>query len=121
MKIALRRAYEPPTPDDGYRVLVDRVWPRGRSRDDLAIDEWAKDIAPTAELRRWFDHDPQRFDAFGERYRRELSSPAQRARLQRLLEAAEGGPLTLVYGAKDEQYNHARVLREMLLGFRRRR
>jgi uncharacterized protein YeaO (DUF488 family) len=114
MEIALRRTYEPPTPDDCYRVLVDRVWPRGRSRDDLTVDEWAKDIAPIAELRRRFGLDPPCCEAFGGRYGRELSSPAQRARLRRLLEAAEAEPLTLDYGAKDEEHNHARVLREVL-------
>jgi uncharacterized protein YeaO (DUF488 family) len=120
MKIALRRAYEEPAPGEGYRVLVDRVWPRGRRREDLAIDEWAKDVAPTPRLRRWFGHDPRRFEDFGERYRGELSSPAQRARLQQLLDAAGKGPLTLVYGAKDEAHNHAVVLREVLSGMSKR-
>jgi uncharacterized protein YeaO (DUF488 family)/tellurite resistance protein TehA-like permease len=102
VKIAIKRAYEEPAPGDGYRVLVDRVWPRGRSKDALALGEWARDLAPSARLRTWFCHDPAKFDAFTERYRDELAAPEQQARLRSLLAAAEGRTLTLVYGAKDE-------------------
>lgn len=114
MKISIKRAYEDPASDDGYRVLVDRVWPRGRSREDLAIAEWAKELAPSTELRRWFGHDPQRWQVFRQRYRDELASPALRERMRQVLDAAGPGPLTLVYGAKDEQHNQAVVLREVM-------
>ncbi len=114
MKISIKRAYEDPAPEDGYRVLVDRVWPRGRSRVSLALAEWAKDLAPSAKLRQWFGHDPQRWETFQDRYRRELASPVQRARMRSLLHAAGKGPLTLVYGAKDEAHNQAAVLRDVL-------
>ncbi len=113
-KITIKRAYEDPAPEDGYRALVDRVWPRGRTKEELALDEWAKPLAPSAALRKWFGHDPRRWDGFQDRYREELSSPEQRRRLQDLLAHAKGRPLTLVYGAKDEQHNQAAVLRAVL-------
>ncbi len=121
MKIAIKRAYEDAGPDDGVRVLVDRVWPRGRSRQTLALRQWAKDVAPSSQLRQWFAHDPARWEAFRQRYRRELATPEQQARLHVLLEAARRGPLTLVYGARDEQHNQAVVLREVLLRMSQRR
>jgi uncharacterized protein YeaO (DUF488 family) len=120
MKIIIKRAYEDAAPDDGYRVLVDRVWPRGRSRASLALAQWAKDLAPSAKLRQWFEHDPRRWEAFQERYRQELASPEQRARMQLLLDAAGKGPLTLVYGARDQAHNQAVVLRDRMLALRRR-
>ncbi len=112
-RIAIKRAYEDPSPEDGYRVLVDRVWPRGRSRTALALDEWAQDLAPSDKLRQWFGHDPKRWDTFQERYRKELDS--QHERLRSLLAASGKRPLTLVYGAKDEEHNQAVVLRDTLL------
>ncbi len=112
MKISIKRAYEDPAPQDGYRVLVDRVWPRGRTKNALAIDEWAKGLAPSAKLRNWFAHDPQRWEGFQERYRQELAD--QRDRLRQLLKSAGKRPLTLVYGAKDEEHNQAVVLRSIL-------
>ncbi len=114
MKIVIKRAYDDATRADGYRVLVDRVWPRGRSRAALALAEWANDLAPSAKLRQWFGHDPRRWEIFQDRYRKELASPAQRARLRLLLDAAGKGPLALVYGAKDEEHNQAVVLRDVL-------
>lgn len=114
MKISIKRAYQDAAPDDGYRALVDRVWPRGRSRASLALAVWAKDLAPSTELRQWFGHDPQRWETFRDRYRKELASPEQRARLRLLLDAAGKGPLTLVYGAKDEEHNQAVVLSDVL-------
>lgn len=114
MSVLLRRAYETPGPNDGYRVLVDRVWPRGRSRDQLRLDEWARDLGPSNELRRWFGHDPARWDSFRKRYLRELADPARSAKLDVLAERGRGGPLTLVYGARDETHNQARVLAEEL-------
>lgn len=114
MRIAIKRAYDEPAAGDGCRVLVDRVWPRGRSREELALADWVKELGPSTALRQWFGHDPQRWTEFRERYRHELAAPEQRARLQALLDAAGAGPLTLVYGAKDEQHNQAVVLRELL-------
>ncbi len=114
MKILVKRAYEPAEPGDGYRVLVDRVWPRGRSRSQLAIDEWAREIAPSTELRKWFGHDAKRWREFRERYVEELQAAEQRRRLQQLLAAAGHGPMTLVYGAKDTEHNQAVVLRAVL-------
>lgn len=121
MKISIRRAYEEAGPGDGYRVLVDRVWPRGRTRADLALAEWAKELGPSTALRRRFGHDPRRWEAFRERYRKELAAAAQRARLRQVLDAAGKGPLTLVYGAKDEEHNQAVVLRDELLRMLTRR
>lgn len=110
----MKRAYEPPAPDDGIRVLVDRVWPRGRSREALALAGWERDVAPSDELRRWFGHDPGRWDAFRRRYRVELETPDRQAALARLAALARTGTLTLVYGAADEDHNQAVVLREVL-------
>jgi uncharacterized protein YeaO (DUF488 family) len=112
--VSIKRAYEDPAPEDGYRVLVDRVWPRGRTKEALAFDEWAKTLAPSAKLRKWFGHDPKRWHDFQQRYREELAGPAQRERLKSLITAAGDRPLTLVYGAKDEQHNQAVVLRDLL-------
>jgi uncharacterized protein YeaO (DUF488 family) len=114
MKIAIKRAYDDAAPGDGYRVLVDRVWPRGRTKDELKLDEWAKALAPSAGLRKWFGHDPQRWPAFQERYRRELSASEPRQRLRALLLAPGKRPLTLVYGARDPEHNQAVVLRDVL-------
>lgn len=116
--IVLQRAYEEPTPHDGYRVLIDHFWPRGRSKDVLKLDEWAKDIAPTAELIHWYGHVPERWPEFQRRYMAELAEPAQQARLHALLEAAGKQRLTLVYGARTETQNQAVVVREALLALR---
>ena len=112
--IAIQRAYEDPTPHGGYRALVDRFWPRGRSKDVLKLDEWVRDLAPSAELIHWFGHDSSRWDEFRTRYRQELAAPAQRERLHALLAAAGKGRITLVYGARSETENQAVVLREVL-------
>lgn len=113
-EIAIQRAYNEPTPHDGYRVLVDHFWPRGRSKDALKLDQWARDLAPSAELIHWFGHDPERWPEFRTRYRAELAQPAQRERLQVLLDAAGKQPMTLVYGARSETENQAVVLRDVL-------
>lgn len=111
MAILLKRAYEAASPTDGRRVLVDRLWPRGLTKDKAAIDLWLKDIAPSNELRKWFGHDPDKWPGFVERYRSELAlNPA----LQSLINLAHQGPLCLVYGAKDETHNQAVVLKEVL-------
>jgi len=115
LKIFVKRAYEDATPEDGYRILVDRVWPRGRSKETLALGEWARDVAPSAALRKWFGHKPARWEAFQQRYRRELDTDEQQQRMQSLLDDAKGQPITLVYGARDEEHNQAIVLRDVLL------
>jgi uncharacterized protein YeaO (DUF488 family) len=122
--IQTRRAYAPAGPSDGYRVLLDRLWPRGVTKDELALDLWAKELAPSDELRRWFGHDPRRWKGFVERYRRELRVPAARERLAELATRAAQGAVTIVYGARDERYNNATVVRgeiERLLRARRSR
>lgn len=108
--IRVQRAYDEPTPDDGYRVLVDRVWPRGRSKQQLRLDAWARDLGPSAELRKWFGHDPARWAAFQERYRLELAEPGRAQMLDALAERARHGPVTLVFGARDAEHNQARVI-----------
>jgi uncharacterized protein YeaO (DUF488 family) len=113
-KVSIRRAYDEPDGADGYRVLVDRVWPRGKRKEELSLDEWARDLAPSTELRKWFGHDPERWEAFRERYRDELATPEARERLRAVVEAAGTRPITLVYSAKDERHNQAVVLRELM-------
>ncbi len=113
LDVRLKRAYEPPSAGDGVRVLVDRLWPRGLRKADAAIDRWPKELAPSSELRRWFGHDPSRWDEFRRRYRSELSAHADL--LNELRAMARTGPLTLVYAARDEQHNDAVVLRDVLI------
>lgn len=115
LNVLLKRAYEDASPQDGYRVLVDRVWPRGRSKAVLKLDQWARDLTPSVELRKWFGHDPRRWEVFRKRYLQELANDAQSAQLRQLLADAPGRTITLVYGAKDEEHNQAIVLREALL------
>ncbi len=112
--IRLRRAYEDPTGDDGYRVLVDRLWPRGRTKDVLRLNSWARDLGPSTELRKWFGHDPARWDEFRERYRLELDDPARSQALDDLVDHARKGPVTLVFAARDVEHNEARVIAEVL-------
>jgi uncharacterized protein YeaO (DUF488 family) len=111
--IKLKRAYEAPEPADGVRILVDRLWPRGVSKDDAALDEWNKDVAPSTELRRWFGHDPARWTEFGRRYADELSDKQEQLKTLRAL--ARKNTVTLVYGAHDQMHNQAVVLRNVLL------
>ena len=110
--IRLKRAYDPPAPEDGVRVLVDRLWPRGLRKADAAIDRWLKDIAPSTELRRWFGHEPSRWDEFQRRYRDELSRHPDV--LNGLREMARDAAVTLIYAARDTLHNEAVVLREVL-------
>lgn len=114
MAVALKRVYEAPAPDDGYRVLVDRLWPRGLTRDALRIDEWAKGLAPSTSLRKWFGHDPARWSEFRSRYLVELQSGDAPASLAQLAARARSGRVTLLYAARDVTHNEARVLAEML-------
>jgi len=110
--IRLKRAYEPPTTDDGVRVLVDRLWPRGVKKANAAIDRWLKEIAPSTDLRRWFGHDAVRWGEFRRRYRKELDHhPKEIDELQTL---ARRRPITLVFAARDELHNEAVVLRDFL-------
>jgi uncharacterized protein YeaO (DUF488 family) len=119
MDIRLKRAYEPPQRSDGYRVLIDRIWPRGVSKEEAHLDEWARELAPSGELRRWFGHDPARFAEFRSRYLDELQ--AQRETLRKLRRRAREETLTLVYGARDTENNDAVVLAELLRRGRRSR
>lgn len=111
--IECKRIYQPPAPQDGVRILVERLWPRGVRRESAAVDHWLKEIAPSPDLRRWFGHDPERWEEFRSRYCRELDTNPQA--VDRLLELADRDDLTLVYAARDEPGNSALVLREYLL------
>ena len=112
--IDLKRIYEASSPNDGYRVLVDRVWPRGMTKEKADIDLWAKDVAPSTELRKWFGHDPAKWHEFQKKYLEELE--ANKLALTELISKAnaKGGRLTLLYGAKDEEHNQAVVLHEFM-------
>lgn len=110
--IRIKRAYEAASEDDGSRVLVDRLWPRGVVKADARISWWAKELAPSSELRRWFGHDPERFEEFTRRYREELSDKTELDALRRL---ARERTVTLVYGARDREHNNAVVLRALLV------
>jgi uncharacterized protein YeaO (DUF488 family) len=112
MDVQLKRAYEPALASDGYRVLVDRLWPRGVTRERAHLDEWARELAPSGTLRTWFGHDPARFAQFRLRYAEELAE--QESKLRELRRRARNGPLTLVYGARDTEHNDAVVLAEIL-------
>jgi uncharacterized protein YeaO (DUF488 family) len=110
--VRLKRAYEPASAEDGYRVLVDRLWPRGVSREQAELDEWEKELAPSRKLREWFGHKPGRFAEFRRRYIAELRD--NRSQLQELRRRARIGTLTLVYSAHDSEHNDAVVLAEVL-------
>lgn len=110
-KVQVKRAYLPPEESDGERILVDRLWPRGLRREDAAIDLWVKEVAPSAELRRWFNHEPERWDEFRRRYFAELEgNPA----VEELRKRVRAGKVTLLFGARDEEHNNAVALREYL-------
>jgi uncharacterized protein YeaO (DUF488 family) len=112
-KVHIKRAYAAPAAHDGTRILVDRLWPRGLKKTDAAIAQWMKEIAPSTELRRWFGHDPGRWDEFRRRYERELEDKGEL--LGAIKELAKHGPVTLVYSAHDEAHNQAVVLRDRLV------
>jgi uncharacterized protein YeaO (DUF488 family) len=115
-KVQVRRIYEKPTPGDGTRVLVDRIWPRGLTKAKAAIDEWCKDVAPSTELRKWYSHDPERFEEFGRRYRSELKEPERADALAHLRELAKGRLLTLLTATRQPEISEAAVLAELLRG-----
>ena len=119
MDLRLKRTYEPAVAADGERILVDRLWPRGVTRAEAHLDEWARELAPSTELRRWFGHDPARFEEFRRRYIEELAP--QEERLRELRRRAGRGTVTLVYSARDAEHNDAVVLAEILRRGRRSR
>ena len=112
MTILLKRAYESPAPDDGFRVLVDRLWPRGVAKSSAQIDLWLKDIAPSTAIRKWFGHDPEKWHEFQDLYLSELSQNPEA--VGQLMEHVRRGTVTLVYGAKDTEHTHALVLKAFL-------
>jgi uncharacterized protein YeaO (DUF488 family) len=112
MHLQIKRVYEDPSKQDGTRILVDRVWPRGLSREKAKVDHWLKDIAPCTELRKWFGHDPERWDEFRVRYFAELDDNPDG--VGKLMAKVQHGPVTLVYSAKDENHNNAVALKEYL-------
>jgi uncharacterized protein YeaO (DUF488 family) len=112
--IKLKRAYEAPSRDDGLRVLVERLWPRGLTKERAAVDLWLKEVAPSPELRKWFGHDPARWEQFRQRYRKELREKKDTIRLLR--QKGKEGTLTLVYAARDKEHNGALVLKRFLQG-----
>jgi uncharacterized protein YeaO (DUF488 family) len=111
-RVGIKRVYAEPDPSDGVRILVDRLWPRGLTKQRAAVDLWLKEIAPSTELRKWFNHDPGRWAEFQARYRRELKSNADA--VAALREKASAGRITLLYGARDESHNEAVVLQQVL-------
>jgi uncharacterized protein YeaO (DUF488 family) len=117
MGVRLKRAYEPAFSSDGERILIDRIWPRGITREEAQLDEWARELAPSTELRRWFAHDPARFDEFRRRYTAELA--AQEVKLRELRRRARAGTVTLVFAARDVEHNDAVVLADILRRGRR--
>ena len=115
MRICIKRVYEAASPDDGERILVDRLWPRGLSKEKAAIDIWEKDVAPSAALRKWFGHDPDKFDDFRSKYRKELEDNPEIKRLEDMIHhLGKDKKVTLLFGAKDETRNQAAVLKEYL-------
>lgn len=114
--IRVARVYQPPDPTDGVRVLVDRLWPRGLGKEEAALDEWCKDVAPSPELRRWYGHDPARFPEFRRRYRDELAQPERADALAHLHDLARTGTLTLLTATRDVRISGAAVLAEVLRG-----
>ena len=112
MRIKIKRVYEKLEKEDGFRILVDRLWPRGLTKEKAGIDLWLKDIAPSTELRKWFGHDPEKWTVFKKRYGHELEKNEEQVSLLR--EQVKKGMVTLVYGSKDEEYNQAVVLKQLL-------
>jgi uncharacterized protein YeaO (DUF488 family) len=112
MSIHLKRAYNAPATSDGYRVLVDRLWPRGISKEDIKIDLWLKEIAPSGDLRKWFGHDPEKWNEFKKRYFKELDDRPDV--VKQLADKVNQGPVTLVFAAKDEEFNNAVAIKEFL-------
>ncbi|WP_158736646.1 DUF488 domain-containing protein [Alteribacillus sp. YIM 98480] len=115
MAIKIKRIYENKTDDDGKRVLVDRIWPRGVSKSEAELDEWIKDVAPSTELRKWFNHDEEKFKMFAEKYKKELQSNKKRKEAyDELVYQASSKKVTLLYAAKNEKYNHVILLKDWI-------
>jgi uncharacterized protein YeaO (DUF488 family) len=114
LDVRTKRVYDPVEAADGHRVLIDHLWPRGVTRERARLDSWVRELAPSDELRKWFDHDPERFDEFRYRYRDELA--AQAGRIDDLRRRAASGTLTIVYAARDREHNNAVVLAEIVRG-----
>lgn len=112
MAVRVKRIYEPAAGDDGYRVLIDRLWPRGVSKAHAQLDDWAKELSPSDELRRWYGHEPEKFERFAARYREELAAHGEK--LDELRERAAHGTVTILFGARDGQHSNAAVLIELL-------
>lgn len=115
MKIKIKRVYDPPAAEDGQRVLVDRLWPRGLSKEHAALDDWIREVAPSNDLRRWFAHDRAKWIEFKRRYFAELAAPEAREALSSIRSLAAKGVVTLLYAASDEEYNNAVALGDYLL------
>jgi uncharacterized protein YeaO (DUF488 family) len=115
LDVRVRRVYDQPSPDDGQRLLVDRLWPRGLSKEHARVDQWLKDVAPSTELRRWYGHEPERFAEFRRRYASELREPDRAEALMRLYRAARQGTVTLLTATKDAEHSQAALLAERLL------
>jgi uncharacterized protein YeaO (DUF488 family) len=113
--VHVRRVYDPPGPRDVRRLLVDRLWPRGLSKEKAEVDEWVKTVAPSDELRRWYGHDPEKFEEFKRRYGRELAGPEQAGAFERLRDLASSGPVTLLTATKDIEHSQAAVLADRLV------
>lgn len=116
MSVKIKRIYEEPHKNDGIRILVDRIWPRGLSKEDAKLDDWMKEVGPSSELRKWFNHDPDKFDEFKEKYKEELKSGTRQKELKKLKDITKrhDKKVTLVYAAKDKENNQAKVLKEIL-------
>ena len=112
MNIELKRIYEPYSKEEGYRILVDRLWPRGFTKEKAALDLWLKEIAPSTELRKWFGHDPEKWKEFQKKYQLELRQ--NKEALDRLMDYIKKGKVTLLYGAKDEEHNEAQVIKDFI-------
>ena len=110
--IRIKRVYDPPRPEDGKRILIDRLWPRGIRKEDLQMDEWLKEIAPSDKLRKWFSHDPKKYEEFKKRYAEELKDKSEV--LGRIKSESKRRTVTILFSAKDTEHNNATVLRELL-------
>jgi len=110
--IRIKRIYEKAYDQDGHRILIDRLWPRGVSKEEAKLDDWKKEIAPSEKLRKWFDHDPDKFEEFSKKYKEELKSKSEN--INSIREIAKEHRVTLLFGAKDEKHNHAIILKEVL-------
>jgi uncharacterized protein YeaO (DUF488 family) len=116
VNVRVGRVYDPPSAGDGRRILVDRLWPRGLSKEHAALDDWCKAVAPSDELRRWYDHDPDRFDEFGARYREELEDPERAAALEAIVAAARAGTVSLLTATKELSLSHAPIIAAIVEG-----